>query len=102
MTEITDMYCLVRMWCPPDEADDWEQPRFVQLLSAFDGQVSWTLTKDWQEANYFNSEVSAKRVVRGVERIRSRIENGWIYEILKVTEEIVDHNKTEEQEGEAA
>lgn len=102
MSEIIDSYVLVRLWCPPDEAEDWETPRYLRMLVKEGAPVSWTLTQDWQEANYFKTDMAARRILQGIDRIKSRIERGWIYEILRVTEEIVEHNKPEQQQGGAA
>lgn len=87
----SDFYVLIRFWCPPNEADDWKEPRYVRRLDT-DGEISWTVTKNWEEANYFSSEKTAARVIRGVKRLQARIADGWIYEILKVTEETVESN----------
>jgi hypothetical protein len=78
------------------------KPRYVQSLDK-DGKISWTVTEDWREAHFFKSGRVAGRVLHGVDRIRTRINRGWIFEILKVTEEVLNTNLQERLEkGDAA
>jgi len=48
----------------------------------------------------FKSAQPIKRLLRGVKEIAERVTQGWIYEIIRVTEEIVETNEiTQEKES---
>ena len=101
--EFTDFYIVVRMWCPPDQCADPEKPRYVARIDdGGDGPTKWTTTKNWREANFFKSARVAGRVIHGVDRVRTRIARGWVYEIVKVTEEVLSSNLDNKLEEEAA
>ena len=105
--DIEDYYVYIRMWCPPFEAEKPKVPFFVRRLDPEGGGVlQWTLTEDFDEATLFRSEKIAKRVVKAVDRFRHRIDRGWYYEVVRVTEEVVDHNlppsKAEDEKEDAA
>jgi hypothetical protein len=89
--DIEDHYIFIRMWCPPAETAEPKVPHYVQRLDRDKG-VEWTLTRVFEESALFKSEKIAKRLVKAVARIRSRIERGWLYEVVKVTEEVLEHN----------
>ena len=91
-------YLFVRLWAPEAETDDHGDPHYVRRLEEEDGQnVRWTVTKVWKEAAFFKSLRVAQRIIRSVKRIKSRIERGWLYEIIFVEEEIVDTNVVEKE-----
>lgn len=90
---MTPTVCFViRLWAPPAADADADKPHFVQQLEPADGQAQWTMTRVFDEAHLFKHERVAMRVVRKVRRVRQRIDHGWLYEVLKLTEEIVDTN----------
>ncbi len=92
-TDVEDYYVFIRMWCPPEETKKPKEEHFVQRLEVEEGgSMQWTLTKDFEEATLFKSANIAKRLVRAVERLRYRIERGWFYEVVMVSEEVIDHN----------
>ena len=84
-------YIIIRLWAPPEETERPEVPVYVRRLDT-DGKVNWTTTRDWQNASYFKSQKTAERILNGVARIRARIEHGWFYEIIKVSEETIATN----------
>lgn len=97
MNEIMN-YLFVRMWAPRGECDDPENPYYVQQLEAQKGETQWTLTRVFSEANFFNTARVAKRIVTSVKRIKERITRGWIYEVIRVEEEIIESNRPVEEE----
>ena len=105
MSGYTDSYIVVRMWSPPEESDTPGKAKYVRRLDLEGGGTSWTLTENWKESHFFSSARVAGRIVVGVDRLRTRIARGWVYEIVKVTEEVLSSNLEEESanpEGEAA
>jgi hypothetical protein len=92
-TELEDYYVFIRMWCPSTETGEPDTPHFVRRLDSAEGQtIQWTLTQDFKDATLFKSENIAKRLVHSVGRLKHRIERGWLFEVVKVTEEVIDHN----------
>jgi len=108
-TDMIDHYVLIRMWCPNPKTEALKEPHYVQRLSSGNGEVQWTVTQVFEEAMFFKSENIAKRIVKAVGRLQHRIERGWLYEVVKVTEEVLEHNlpppstaEAEVEEGSAA
>ena len=58
---------------------------------------SWTITTNWREAHFFDSGSEAGHTIWGVDRIRSRLARGWVYEVVKVTEEVLSSNLKPEE-----
>lgn len=100
--EFTSFYIVVRLWAPPEESNAAEKPRYIQSIEVEGEPVRWTTTDDWRQAHFFKSGSVAGRVVYGVDRFRSRIARGWVYEIVKVTEEILSSNLDEQLSKEEA
>jgi hypothetical protein len=98
MSKIT--YFFIRMWAPAAECDDPTAARYVARLEG-DGEgdpsVQWTVTKEYTEGHFFKHLRTAVRVLRAVRRLSSRVELGWLYEIIQVDEEIVGSNVPEEE-----
>jgi hypothetical protein len=82
-------YLFIRMWAPPEECSDPEEPHYVTRVDNDGGDTQWTVTRDFEKANYFTSLRVAKRVVGNVRRITERLKNGWHYEIYEVVERLV-------------
>ena len=100
MSKLT--YFLVRMWGPRGECENPRDPRYVARVEDDNGtNIRWTITEEFDEANFFKSVRTARRVVRGVKRVSDRIIRGWLYEIIKVDEEIVDSNIPERKQESA-
>ena len=99
MSNYTDSYIVIRMWCPPTESEN-PKARFVRRIKQEDGTDSWTTTDDWKEAHFFEAPRIAGRVLAGVDRLRTRIARGWVYEIVRVTEEVLSSNLEETTETE--
>jgi hypothetical protein len=95
-------YLFVRLWAPEDECQDSEKAHYVTLVDNEVDVHQWTLTRVWKDAHFFKRLISAQRVLRGVQRIKSRLERGWLYEIICVSEEIVDSNVPVEEEEEVS
>lgn len=86
-------YIVIRMWAPEGACENPELPHFVQMIDPGEGkEFQWTLTRKFEEARLFKFIRGAKRIVSGVERIKSRLDRGWVYEIVLVIEEIVESN----------
>ena len=90
------VYFFVRLWAPPSETSDPEEPHYVQRIDG-EGETKWTTTRSYADANFFQSLKTAVRVMRGVARLAGRIEHGWLYEIIRVEEEIMASNVPEEE-----
>jgi len=90
-------YLFIRLWAPKAESKDVDEPHYVQRIEPEEGEVQWTVTRDYDEANFFKSLRSATRVLRGVRRIADRITRGWLFEIIQVREEIMDSNVPEKE-----
>ena len=91
----SDHYIVIRMWAPPEESSSPDKAKYVRRLDLEGGGSSWTLTEDWKKAHYFSAARVAGRVVVGVDRLRTRIARGWVYEIVKVTEVVLSTNLEE-------
>lgn len=93
LTDMEDFYVFIRLWCPEAETETPTEPLFVQRLDTHSpAGVQWTVTREFDEAAIFKSERLAKRLVRSVDRLRHRIQSGWLYEIVTVTEKVIEHN----------
>lgn len=95
-------YWFIRLWAPPQECSDPEEPHYVARVDTENGGSRWTVTRDYTEAHYFKKLKTAKRIVRCVKRIADRIARGWLYEIFYATEEIVETNVPEYETEEAS
>ena len=95
------VYLFVRLWAPEAECNTPDDAHYVMSLP-HDKGTQWSLTREFTEAHYFKKQVTAERVVRGVRRIADRIARGWLYEIIRVEENIVDTNVPEKKEKEVA
>ena len=93
------IYSFIRMWAPADDCIDWEEPHYVQQVQEDKGPVRWTLTRDFEIAHKFKHLRAVRRVVKNVRRVASRIQDGWIYEIIRVKEEVVESNVPEKEES---
>ncbi len=85
-------YLFVRMWAPREECGDPENPHYVQRIDS-GAETQWTLTRAFSEANFFKSARIASRIITSVKRIKDRITRGWLYEVIRVEEEIVESNR---------
>jgi hypothetical protein len=93
-------YLFIRMWAPHTESDNPEDPHYVARVEHDEGEIQWTVTREFTEANYFKCLKTAERVIRGVKRIADRILRGWLYEIIHVEEKIVETNVPEKEPAE--
>lgn len=90
-------YLFIQLWAPKAECDDPEKPHYVMSVPQEPG-FRWTLTREFGEAHNFKKQVTAERVIRAVRRIADRVARGWLYEIIRVEETIVDTNVPEKAE----
>jgi hypothetical protein len=88
-TDMTDLYVVIRLWCTKRALGDTERAYFVRRILPEGGEERWTVTQTFAEAMCFENEKLAKQVIETVGRIKHRVENGWLYEIIKITEEVV-------------
>ena len=101
--EIEDYYIFIRLWAPPSEVDDYKTAFYPYPTFPEEGGVVWKLARTFEEAGLFKAEKIAVRLVKSIPLFKERIDRGWGYEVLKVTEEIVDTNiKFDDEEEEEA
>ena len=93
-------YLIIRLWAPRSECSNPEEAHYVARIE-HDDNIQWTLTREFTEANYFKSQKTAERVVRGVRRIAERVDRGWYYEIIRIKEEVIDTNVPEQERKQA-
>lgn len=94
-------YFVVRLWAPRG-TNGKEDPLFVGdcVVDHPIEETQWEITHDFSRARMFKSAQPIKRLLRGVKEIAERVTQGWIYEIIRVTEEIVETNEiTQEKES---
>jgi len=91
-------YLFIRLWAPHDECQDADEPHYVQCVDSEAKVIQWTLTREFLDAFFFKGLRTAQRVIRGVQRIKFRVQRGWKYEIIRVEEEIVDTNVVMQKE----
>ena len=88
-------YLFIRMWAPPEECDDSEEPHYVQKIHSEGdrGELKWTVSRIFEQAHFFKHLKVASRILRSVKRLAERLERGWNFEIIQVEEEIVESNR---------
>lgn len=97
--DIEDYYIFIRLWAPPSEVDDHEIAFYPYHHFPEGGGVEWKLARTFEEAVLFKSENIAIRLVKSIPLFKERIDRGWGYEVLKVTEECIDTNIKYEEEA---
>ena len=104
--DITDFYIFIKLWAPlgEDEKDEDSSPFYPYHGTTEGGGVVWKLGESFDFAAIFRSEDIAKRIIRSVSLFKELIEQGWSYEVIKVTEEIIATNIEffDDQKDEAA
>ena len=85
-------YVFIRMFANDEDFDGDLRPYYPVYEIKEEGGVSWSLTRDFREAKTFKSVDLAKRIVRNVAEFRSRIDRAWGFQIIRITEEILDTN----------
>ena len=93
----TDYYIFIRMWSNDDEDDD--EP-FYPYYKFKDGSVEWGLSRYFDEANLFKSADIAIRIVQNVQFYKERLQRGWGYRVIRVSEECLMTNIVYEEEEE--
>ena len=87
-----NVFFIIRMWAPQNESADSDKPHYVARVERETGAMSWTVSRTFSDANVFKKERPAKAVVRSVRRIADRVSRGWLYEIIRIQEDIVATN----------
>jgi len=85
-----DYYIFIRMFSSDDEDDS--RPFYPYHVHKEGGGLEWRLTRDFDEAANFKSADIAKRIVKSVTEFKTRIDRGWGYQVVKVSEECLETN----------
>jgi len=97
----TDYYIFIRMWSN-DEGDD-DEPFYPYYEFKEEGGMEWKLSRWFDEANLFKSADIAIRIVKNIPFYKERLQRGWAYRVIRVSEECLMTNIVyEEKEQEAA
>jgi len=89
-TDVPDYYICIRMWSPFDE--DGNGTYYVRNEVIDGGGLKWDLCRTCKEASVFMSADIAKRIVKNIPLLKEKWALGWVYEVIKVSEEILDTN----------
>lgn len=90
-------YIFIRLYSPREE--DGAEPFFVRR-EFIEGQgLTWDLTQEFGLCATFQSEDIAKRIVRSVGEFANRVNQGWAFEVVKVSEVVLDHNLGVQEEA---
>jgi len=92
-TEIAETFVIIRMFANDEEFDgDYETPYYAAMDMKESGGVEWKLTRNFREAATLKSADIAKRLVRSIPEFRKRVDRAWGYQIVRISEEILETN----------
>lgn len=100
--DIVDYYIFIRLWTSNPEDEDPSKPFYPYHTPIEGGGMKWKLTREFDQAAVFRSAKIAIRIVKNIPVTKSRLEQGWGYEIVKITEECLESNINFEDIEEAA